>query len=84
MVVKFLVNRFGSEEEVFGHLSLALSHLQEDSPKAKEAVAVVPPPPPEEIVQPEEELEVEAIEIEESVVEELPQPPQRHISRRRR
>jgi hypothetical protein len=85
MVVKFLVNRFGSEEEVFGHLSLALSHLREDPPKAKEAVAVAPPPPPEET---EEELlasvEVEEKEEEAPVVEEPPQLPRRYMSRRQR
>jgi hypothetical protein len=59
-VVAFLVNRFGSEAEVFEHLTLALGHLREDSPKpiVEETVAVTEPEPlevaataePEEIV----------------------------------
>lgn len=82
MVVKFLVNRFGSDEEVFNHLSLALSHLQEPLPPRlviEEAVAVVPPPP-EEITPAEEEVVVEFEPIE----EEPPQLPRRYTTRRQR
>ena len=46
-VVALLVNRFGSEEDVFKHLTLALDHLQEPSspgPIVEQAAADLIPP----------------------------------------
>jgi hypothetical protein len=97
-VVSFLVNRFGSEEEVFNHLTLALDHLQEPPPLRPVIEATVPVPSVEvsipieaagagEESEPgssEEELAPSAAEAIEPVAEELPQPPPRHITRRRR
>jgi hypothetical protein len=64
-VVALLVGRFGHDEDVFRHLTLALDHLREAPPVKEEAVpepviatpeleeeavtAPPPPPPPPEV-----------------------------------
>lgn len=90
-VVSRLVGRFGSEEEVFEHLTLALCHLRETPPTRtiEEAVAVTEPEAAELTAtaeaEPSVEAEPEEVEfIEPAIVEEVASPKKPTHRRQRR